>query len=449
MTPSIPMQAPAYAPREPAATAAWLARAHATLLTAFLFYTFVGTQPFADTSAGGRVDGNVLDRIVVMAMFALALAMLAATWRGALAAVRGNFGLLALVGFSLVSILWSDYPSLTLRRGLLFVFLTTIAMAIAVTLRDLRRFHSFLFAFLTGVVLVNLAGVVVAPALTITDIGVKGIYTQKNVAGIVAMITIMVGVTWMLGVHRKRATLIGLAALVPAIVFLIITRSKTSINITALGVLIVMFFAAAERLGAWFILVAGCIGLLALAGLLALLAAVDFDVNVLISAVVGDTTFTGRDELWAFARREAQKRLWLGHGYGAFWDVGVANDPLGRVETGSWLASVPVGTINQAHHGFLELWLHIGLPATIFAVALIVKAALTGGWRAVLGGGGDATRALLACLAVLLVLHLLHNFTEATLFMRGAAFCNVITLALFILSRARDFTPPAPVARPS
>lgn len=440
------MTASAFAPRRPAATSTWLARAHVALLAGFLFYTFIGTHPFEETSVGNRVDGNILDRIVVLALFALALVMLAAQWRAALACLRNNLGLLSIVGFCFLSIVWSDYPALTLRRGLLFIFLTTIAMAIAVSLTDLRRFHTFLFVFLTGVVLLNLVGVVVAPSLTVTEIGVKGIYTQKNVAGIVAMITIILGVTWMLGVHRKRSTLIGLAALVPALIFLVITRSKTSINITALGVAMVVFFAMAERFGARFILFAGFVGLLLLVGLIGLLAAVDFDVNVLVSAVVGDTTFTGRDELWAFARREAQKRSWLGHGYGAYWDVGAVNDPLAKLEPGTWLASVAVGTINQAHHGYLELWLHVGLPATVFATLVVLKSAGVGALRAVIGAGSDQRRALIGGLAALLILYLLHNFTEATLFMRGAAFCNMATLAMFVLSRDRDFAAPPPGA---
>lgn len=174
------------------------------------------------------------------------------------------------------------------------------------------------------------------------------VYTQKNVAGIVAMLTIVIGATWIAGATGRRQIMLAVLALAPALLFLALTRSKTSINLAAGGLVIIAFFVMAERYGAAFILLAATLGLAGAAGVLALLLAIDFDTNIALSSLFGDTTFTGRDELWAFTQREA-RRYWLGHGYGAFWDVGAVNDPLAKLEPGTWLASVEIGTINQAH----------------------------------------------------------------------------------------------------
>ena len=445
MNPSIPIQMSAHAPRR-AAPGVWLARAHTALTAGFLYYTFIGTHPLADTSVGNRVDGSIADRVFVLSLFALALFVLWGNRRAALHGMIANAPLIAVVGFCMASILWSDYPALTLRRGLLLIFLTTIAKAVAVGLTDLRRFHTVLFASLTAVILVNLLATVAAPHLAITDIGVKGVYTQKNVAGIVAMLTIVIGATWIAGATGRRQIMLAVLALAPALLFLALTRSKTSINLAAGGLVIIAFFVMAERYGAAFILLAATLGLAGAAGVLALLLAIDFDTNIALSSLFGDTTFTGRDELWAFARREAEKHYWLGHGYGAFWDVGAVNDPLAKLEPGTWLASVEIGTINQAHHGYLELWLHIGLPATVVATVAIIHGAMLGGWRAVMGRGSRQTRAAIGAFAVLLLLQLLHNFTEATLFMRGAAFCSMAMLAMFVIARARDFDSASEVA---
>ena len=138
-----------------------------------------------------------------------------------------------------------------------------------------------------------------------------------------------------------------------------------------------------------------------------------------------DTSFTGRDELWSFAYNRATDRFWLGHGYGAFWDVGLVNDPLTKLEPGTWLGDVDKGIINQAHNGYLELWLHIGLPATILAVVSVFHAigAATGSAVSRAPSGGD--RAMYAAVALILGLYILHNFTEATLMMRGSPYCNL------------------------
>ena len=175
-----------------------------------------------------------------------------------------------------------------------------------------------------------------------------------------------------------------------------------------------------------------------MAGLLFLLAlgfagfaASGFDTDKALDLLIGDSSFTGRDELWAFARHEIGKRPWLGHGYGAFWDVGLANDPIGKLEPGSWLGDTEVGVINQAHNGYLDLALNVGVPATVLAGLSIFAAMLReiAGAHASLADG--RTRAAHGAFAALLFAYLLHNTTEATLFLRGAPFWNLIVVTLF------------------
>lgn len=417
----------------------WLATAHLVLFIGFLLFTFVGTHPFAEASLAGRSDGNVLDRFAVIGLFLGALGVLWARRGIALAVFARNLPMFAVVGISLLSLLWSDYPDLTLRRAMLLFFLTVIAMACAVGTDDLRRLHTVAFITLTIVILINIGGVIVVPSIAISDIGVRGMYSQKNVAGIVALITMILGATWILGANQRSHKVYALLAMIPTAGFLVATISKTSINLTAIGLMMIMFFGLCERYGRFFILFAGAFGLILMSALVIWLSTLDFDLQLAMTMVIGDTSFSGRDELWAFTRRAAEKRSLLGHGYGAFWDVGKLNDPLVKAEPGSWLASVEIGIINQAHHGYLELWLHIGWPATVLATLVVIHGAVLGAWQALLGHGSRPIRAAFGAFTVLLILYLFHNFTEATLFMRGATFANMATLGLFVLSRARSF----------
>jgi len=410
---------------------------HGVLLAGFLVYTFIGTRPFAEASVAERLDGNPLDRLMVLGLFALALLTLMLHWRASLVMALTNLPLLALTGFCVVSMLWSDYPGLTMRRALLLVFLTVIAAGIAASLRDLRRFHTWWFLGLTGVILFNLAGTALWPGTAITDIGVRGLYTQKNVAGLVAMITVISGATWMLGARGARPVLLALLALLPTLFFLVITKSKTSIGLTGLALLVIAGMALAEKLGPRFILLMIGLGLVGLAALLVLFAVHDFDLDLFLTATLGDSSFTGRDELWAFAWRAAQERFWLGHGYGAFWDVGLAADPLNRLEPGTWLGDVEIGTINQAHNGYLELWLHIGLPATLVAMLIVIGGAISGIAQYVSTALSVQARAAIGFMTLFLLVFLFHNLTEASLFMRGAILSNVAVLFLFALSRSR------------
>ncbi|MCB1541119.1 MAG: O-antigen ligase family protein [Rhodoblastus sp.] len=424
------------APARPAA-APRLERATSVLLIGFLLLTFIGTHPLQVGSVAQRADGSILDRIVVFSLFGLALAVLWLARDVALRALGRNIGLFFIVGFCIASIAWSNFPALTLRRSILFFLLTAISFAVAVGVTDLRRLHTQLFVTLVAVVFVNILVTIALPGEAITPIGVKGIYTQKNVAGIVGLITMVVGATWLVGAGRRRV-LFALTALAFTFGFLIATKSRTSINLAVLGVAVVAFVALSEKFGAVFIMASGVLGALVLSAMLIWLALFDFDFGSAVAAIIGDTSYSGREELWAFARRAAEKRTWLGHGYGAYWDVGLASDPLLRAEAGSWLASVNPGLINQAHHGYLELWLHIGLPMTVFATVFVAQRALFGGARALFGAGRREPRIFLGSLATLLLLFLLHNLTEASLFMRGEIFSNFAVFAMLLLSRARD-----------
>ncbi len=421
--------------RSRAARIDWTAALHHLLLTAFLMFSFIGTQPLFLPTPEERVSGNILDRVAAPSMTLLALALIWARREAALECLRANKLLVSVIAFCQASLMWSDYPGLTLRRALLLLFLSLIALGLAASIDDLRQFHRRLFRALVFVILVNLAATAIWPELAITDIGVAGIYGQKNPAGMVAMIAVTVCVTYAFGGKSAGEWIAGFAGAALAMFFLLITLSKTSVGLTFVGLGVGLLFWIAHRLGPRFALFSLGGMIVAAAGFVGLVMASDFDGETILGAFVHDTTFTGRSELWAFAWRNILQRPWLGHGYGAFWDVGAVNDPLAKLEPGTWLGDVDVGIINQAHDGYLELCLHIGLPMTVLAVLAIFSALRAAAGKAASLRANSGVLAAYAMIALLLLLHLLHNLTEATLMMRGASFCSLVLLLCFVAAR--------------
>lgn len=415
----------------------WTAWAHHLLLTAFLMFSFIGPEPMFLPTPEERVAGNSLDRIAVPSMTLLALALIWARREAALECLRANKLLVSVILFCQASLMWSDYPGLTLRRALLLLFLSLIGLGLAASIDDLRQFHARLFRAMVFVILVNLAATAIWPELAITDIGVAGIYYQKNPAGMVAMIAVIVCVTYAFGGKSVAERIAGFFGAALALFFLLITQSKTSIGLTFLGLGVGLLFLVAQKLGARFALLSFGGMIAAMAGFIGLAMDSDFDGEKILGAFVHDTTFTGRSELWAFAWRSVLQRPWFGHGYGAFWDVGAANDPLAKLEPGTWLGDVDVGVINQAHDGYLELCLHIGLPMTALAVLAIFAALARATGKAVSLRASSGVHAAYGMIALLLLLHLLHNLTEATLMMRGASFCNLVLLLCLVVARTK------------
>jgi O-antigen ligase len=425
-----------------AAGTGFLARTlHGLLAWIFFFETFIGRSPFADPTVASRVEGSGLDRIVMLSLAGLAVLVLALHWRALPSLIRRSAGIWVIAGVAVLSLFWSDYPDLTIRRSILLVCQTLIAAGVAIGIRDLRRaFVLFCYA-ISAVALLNVLSIFALPSRAMTDIGAKGLYSHKNVAGMVAMAAVIANLSLLcLGRLNFGRTLLGLAMLLVSFAFLILTESKTSLGLAALAGLLLVGLMVTDRGGPIMTLAATLLALCLAGALTVVLAIFDFNIAAVLPLVLEDTSFTGRDELWAFVIRVVQERFWLGHGYGAFWDVGIGADPLLRIDPGSWLGDVETGIINQAHNGYLELWLHIGLPATILATGIVLMALCKALYFYAASTQASGSRAAFAFLATMLLVYILHNLTEASLFMRGIFLFNVMLPMLFLVARGRAFT---------
>ena len=414
---------------------------HGLLAWIFLFDTFIGRSPFADPTIASRVEGSGFDRIITLTLALLAILVLALHWRALPGMIIRSAGIWIIAAIALLSIFWSDYADLTLRRAIVLVCQTLIAAAVAIGIRDLRKaFLIFCYA-LSAVALLNVISIFAIPSRAMSEIGAKGFYGHKNIAGMVAMTAVVANLALLnLGRLTLGKSLLGICMLFVSAFFLALTESKTSMGLSALAGLLLLTFSITDKGGPITILATALLGLFAVGGAVVILAIFDFNFAAVLPLFLEDTSFTGRDELWAFAGRVVQERFWQGHGYGAFWDVGVGADPLLRIDPGSWLGDVETGVINQAHNGYLELWLHIGLPATILAAGVILVALGKAIYFYAAAIPGRSSKAAFAFFAVMLLVYILHNLTEASLFMRGIFLFNVMLPILFLLARGRAFT---------
>lgn len=412
---------------------------HSVLALGFMLNTFIGTNPFGAASLADRAEGNPLDRLVILGLTGLAMLVLLLNWRELPAIILRGSGVWLIVGIAIVSVTWSQHPDLTLRRSILFLCSIMIAAGTAIGVRDLSKLHRAFGYFMTAIVLLNLFVIGALPHIGIEQLGARGIYSQKNVAGLVAMIAILVIATLIF--HRKTRTLeryyfFGMLGF--AFIFLILTKSKTSLGLTVVMLAAVGGLALVEKGGPALILAGFLASLFALMIILVGAAAFDFDIERIASALLSDTSFTGRDELWAFVYRAATEYPNIGYGYGAFWDVGIGADPLQRVEPGAWLGEVAPGVINQAHNGYLDLWVQLGLPAMLLGVATVSFAIIVGCVAVYLLPRSHRDRIALVTMVALLIVYLLHNLTESSLFARGLILCNVTLPVLFIFARLEN-----------
>jgi O-antigen ligase len=140
----------------------------------------------------------------------------------------------------------------------------------------------------------------------------------------------------------------------------------------------------------------------------------------LLMALGRDPSLTNRTELWDVVRMQ-RGSAWVGTGFMSFW----TGDRMQAI----WDALG--GGINQAHNGYLEQYVNLGIIGVLFIIVLMVIT-LMRIWRQL--PGAPAIALLRLCL---LVCAILYNYTEAS-------FYGINNMWVLLL--AASIEPPAAVA---
>jgi O-antigen ligase len=234
----------------------------------------------------------------------------------------------------------------------------------------------------------------------------RGFFLDKNGLGGLAAVAILYGGAIRPIFASRGARLGNLAYLAGWSLLLVLSLSKTSIALVALVPAIyagLVFAGRATRLGVgiYFVFVPVILG--------TALAFVVFGMGVspleLVALISPDVTFTGRTSIWLFVLESLRGHWLLGYGLHSFWNVGPISPNLAAPDHF-------IRLLNQAHNGFLDLILSVGIIGlALLCITLAQAAAL-------------ASRARLDAPVVhrlswlLIIFVLIHNMSESSL-LRG------------------------------
>jgi O-antigen ligase len=397
-----------------------LARAAAWMLAAALLTVLVvGPHPFATEMADKAAiaeSGNAFNRAVVLLAFAVALVIgCLCAGRVLLMALRSWLLLLILVWWT-ASFLWASHPDLVLRRSFAYVLMCLTLLVVAAAARSPRDLMAPLIVLFGTVTVLNVVAWQLIPAASWSEIGETGIFDNKNSAGTVAMLALIVLGGGVFAVNGRATRILLVLCVLLSAAFLVATRSKTSIGLAGLiavaGPVLYLLVPAAPvvRLTAWLAAVVG--GLALVVGL----AAADVGESDVRMILFGDLTFTGRTEIWSHIVLEIARRPWLGYGFGSFWDTGALVNPIRSAPPEAWFMEAQV--INTAHNGYLDVWLQNGLVGLVMGVLAIVRCL----WLLTVEAAGTPQRedrvALIVALCIATCIAL-NNALESYLFRTG------------------------------
>ena len=319
---------------------------------------------------GSPPPDDVVTEIVWLAIYGVALVLVATRAPQCLRLAVNNKILLLLVGVAAVSVVWSDSPGATVRNSVALAAITMFGIYLAgrYTVYELLR----LLAWALGIAaLLSIVFAVALPSYGITfDVrgnAWQGVFVQKNILGRVMALSALVFLLLALSGRRYRWLPWAGFGISVALLFLSGSLAPAACLVTLVAIL--PFYAALRS--NYNIVILACIFGIAVAG--AVSALILRSSSSLVGMLGRDMTLTGRTEVWDAVLEMIWQRPLLGYGYGGFW--------LGW-EGGSaqvWLQSGIMA--GHAHNGLLNLWLDLGLlGVSVFLLGLLLAFRRAVGW---------------------------------------------------------------------
>lgn len=339
---------------------------------------WISFRPFEDLSAAPEVTdaGNLVNQIGYSLLFLLLAAWCLNHDPGRLLLLVRPVLIITLLWFA-ICVVTSWEPSLSARRfAFTLVTLGLAAMALLLP-KNIRHFSDVMAVVVLIVLAACYLGVFLLPEQAIhqtTDYiepelagDWRGVFSHKNEASAAMVVFIFLG----LFIARVRSVRLGGLIVALALVFLLFTKSKTSIAMLPITLIVSVLLTRIRR---------PSIGIaLALSVVIAFnilsIGSIYFEpVRDLLDMVLTDSSFTGRTDIWQFALDRVAQRPITGYGFAAFW--GTQQVVYGMSGTSIW-----ANTAAHAHNAYLNLALTVGIPGSILATLWLVVLPLVDFYR--------------------------------------------------------------------
>lgn len=369
------------------------------------YFSIDAAQRTAEDLSKEAAEGSIVRRMALPMMAAVGIMALLYRGRERLhKPTLSGWTLLALFLWMAASVMWSDQPDLSARRVIAFACLMIAAFATAVIAYG--RLTTFLMAFtLCNLVIGILAELSLGSFLPGTAGYRFGGTLHPNLQG-ASLVLLIVSCVWMAFSSRgpRRGLTMVLAGI--ALVFLLLTQSRTSLAALTGALGFSFAIMAAGKWGGRILFpaaaVVGCA-----CGVLLLFNAFSWSASLADLALQiisterdqGDPTeLTGRADIWHEVFEFIAQRPWFGWGFDAFWTPE-------RILDISWKLR---WQINQAHSTYLELWANLGAVGLALYVLAVVTGLIASTNKFFSGSDADGIG------GALLVLGLLHGMLESS-----------------------------------
>ncbi len=336
-----------------------------------IYVTFFTTKiPFDPANYSDIFSGETTDirnQIVYLFLFFSSLIILYKRQDRIIALIKSEKYLSIFVLICLLSAVWSDYHFLSIKRSFqLFVIFLVIVEALvnieSTTLLKQLKIVVSVYLFL------NLYAGRYIPAATDPEFQTwRGIELQKNHLAQTSIYCLLSSVIFFSSDKKFLQKSFDVLLILIAVFLIYKAHSSTGILVLAM-IIFVGFIFQMESIfskfgfGRSFLLLI----FLFILGFSLIFLIFSSEIFGLIPGYFGkDTSLSGRSDIWEFVWNDIEKRFLLGYGFATYWIMGSP-----RLEI---FADLFEGfKVNQAHNGYLEIILQLGIIGAIFFLFLIL-----------------------------------------------------------------------------
>ncbi|MBN1696503.1 MAG: O-antigen ligase family protein [Spirochaetales bacterium] len=380
-----------------------------------------------DISAGSPIDRNFL----ILLMF-LSIIILIKNNINIQEIIRKNLALILLFLYMLISIIWSDYKDISIKRWIRIVGDIIVSM---VVLTDDDPMEALCAIFRWSAYIVFPFSIIcikyfryIGVAFTqdgLTQMWV-GITIHKNSLGVVtaifltnfvfSMITeknkkakrlyivfILLGLYLLGGSSDSRSNTSVLIFIISLVLMFVLFRSKKDINrIMRISITAFILFYLEETITGAF-----------------------FDktlLEVIVESSGRDMTFSGRIGIWTLLIQISLRHWLFGPGFGAFWYINLTNP----------LFNVYSFVLNSSHNGYINIYLELGLAGFVIFILVLLQSYK----NIIVLSKKDKYNLIYSRLRlILLIMILIHNMSESTFIVPTSFLWGIFLLTVVTVNR--------------
>lgn len=338
-------------------------------LIILLTYLMMGAHFFFTAEGDYHAEGAFKHQIVLSFSFLLAFIFLIKKPKQLLELLRGNWLLILVLLYALISCLWSPVPFISFKRWFQFLGISLVGLAAVSSSLSLKPLISVLRFFTAISMTLSFFLTLIHPSspFIMMSGNWNGLFNHKNALGAACALSLAVWLPAILERTNKMERRAGFFVVTISLMLLVLSRSATAVGTSMF--LSLVFFVIVLKVPIPLKVILFPIPILLVYSLIVNLTPYSPSEFIIIS-FGRDTTFSGRTGLWETMIDSVHEHPYFGVGYNGFWT--------GEFGFSSFFTHNLTWGMNQAHNGYLDVMNELGLIGLVLFLALLLQALVRG-----------------------------------------------------------------------